>query len=145
MHLSRQLRGAQAILIHGYAKIAQDRNEHTESNHFHRMAATLSARQYERSSRRFQGCLLHDHEYTTGYDTDLSCTSSTQSIWTNLLGWNYFSFPTTTIFRVSKIKNSLRDLLPDQSLRYISITTSTASEHRKRQTKRRNKIERRLK
>ena len=143
MHLPRQLRGGQAILIDWYAKIVQDRNEHTESNHFHRMAANLSARQYERSSRRFQGC--YTYTSTTGYDTDLGCTSSTQSIWTNLLEWNYFSFPTTTIFRVSKLTNSLRDLLPDQSLRYISITTSTASEHRKRQTKRRNKIERRLK
>ena len=81
----------------------------------------------------------------TGYDTDLGYTSSTQDIWTHFPGWNYSSFPTTIISRVLNIKYSVPDVSPGQSLRQISITTSTVIEHRKRQNKRTKMIERRLK
>ena len=78
-------------------------NTRSRITHFLRMVASLGAKQYERSSRRFQGCYMSTS--TTGYDTDLGCTSSTQYIWTHLPGWTYFFFPTTTMSRVSKLKN----------------------------------------
>ena len=38
-------------------------NTRSRITHFLRMAASLGAKQYERSRRRFQGCLLHVYEY----------------------------------------------------------------------------------
>ena len=121
-------------------------NTRSRITHFLRMAASLGAKQYERSSRRFQGCLLHDHEYDwilyrpwlyIFYTIHLNARSRLDLL--------FLSDDNNVSCIKAQEQNSRPDVSPGQSLRYISITTSTAIEHRKRQIKRRNKIERRLK
>ena len=139
MHLPKQLRGAQVILIDGYAKLAQDRNEHTESNQSLPPYGSKSGRQAIRTIKStilrllatclrvrlntIQTLVVHLLHKTFGriFQAGLTLAIRRQQ---------------SLVYQSSRTEQRSR-FIARSIVTTISITTSAASEHRKHTTKRR--------